>query len=165
MSFKLAYATSHSRSGVISKNIQPHHRMNFPRSIIGKILSPVWFRATFGSRWWQFVGPALMNVILPKEYYQVQLNGSLVFDELGWWHYQRDLEKFEGIESEADRIAHSRFLFYCAHGMMLFNNRVQALQYAMRRIGYEPAEPPTLNPQVWLDLEAAINRAGKTVPA
>jgi hypothetical protein len=45
-----------------------------------------------------------MNVILPEGYYQVRLNGSLVFDELGWWHYQSDLRKFGGIESEEDRI-------------------------------------------------------------
>jgi hypothetical protein len=109
------------------------------------------FRASFGSRWWHFVGAALMNVILPKEYYQVQRNGSLDFDELGWWHYQRDLERFDGIESEADRVTHSRFLLYCAHGMMLFGNRVQSLQYAMRRIGCEPAKSPIVNPQMWLD--------------
>ena len=38
----------------------------------------------FGSRWWEFIGPALMNVILPEEYYQVQPNGKMVFDKLGW---------------------------------------------------------------------------------
>jgi hypothetical protein len=59
---------------------------------------------------------------------------------------------------------HSRFLFYCAHGLMLFGNRIQALEYAMRQIGDSPAKRPTVNPQMWLDLEAAIKRARKTVP-
>ena len=122
------------------------------------------FRMMFGSRWWQYIGQALMNVILPEEYYQVPVNGSLVFDELGWWHYQRDLQKFDGIESEADRITHSRFLLYCAHGMMLFGNRTQSLQYAMRRIGYEPTELWPVNRQRWLELGHAIERAGVTVP-
>jgi len=122
------------------------------------------FRAMFRTRWWQYIGPALMSVILPEEYYQVRVNGNLVFDELGWWHYQRDLQKFDGIESEADRITHSRFLLYCAHGMMLFGNRSQSLQYAMRRIGYEPTKVLPVNPQMWLELESAIDRVRKTVP-
>jgi hypothetical protein len=83
----------------------------------------------------------------------------------GWWNYQNDLQRFDAIESEPDRITHSRFLLYCAHGMMLFGNRVQSLQYAMRRIGYEPAKPPTMNPQMWLDLEAALARTRRTVPS
>jgi hypothetical protein len=74
------------------------------------------------------------------------------------------LGKFDAIGTEADRISHSRFLLYCAHGIMLFGNRVQSLQYAMRRIGHEPAKPPTVNPQMWLDLEAAITRTRRTVP-
>jgi len=73
------------------------------------------------------------------------------------------LENFDAIESEADRITESRFLLYCAHGMMLFGNRFQALEYAMRRIGYEPAKAPAMNPQMWLDLEAAFGRTKKSV--
>jgi len=110
------------------------------------------FQAMFGSRWWRFLGPDLMNVIMPVEYYQVRKNGGMVFDELGWWHYQSDLQKFGGIEGEEDRIIHSRFLLYCAHGMMLFGNRVQATQYAMRRIGYTLKEDAPIDPQVFLDL-------------
>lgn len=116
------------------------------------------FRAMFGSCWWHFLGSALMNVILPKEYYQVRCGDGLIFDEVGWWHYQADLQRFDGIESEQDRITHSRFLLYCAHGMMLYGNRVQALQYAISRIGFEMKEAPSMDPQVFLDLEAAIER-------
>jgi hypothetical protein len=123
------------------------------------------FRAMFGPGWWHFLGPALMNVIMPKEYYQVRCGDRLIFDEVGWWHYQRDLQRFDGIESEQDRVTHSRFLLYCAHGMMLYGNRVQALQYAMRRIGFDVKEAPSVDPQVFLDLEAAIERTKKTVPA
>jgi hypothetical protein len=46
--------------------------------------------------------------------------------------------------------------------MMLFGNCVQSLQYAMRRIGYEPAKPPTVNQQMWL-MEAAVARKKRTV--
>ena len=119
----------------------------------------------FGTHWWHVLGNELMNVIMPIEYYQIRRNGELVFDELGWWHYQRDLQRLDGIESEQERITHSRFLLYCAHGMMLYGNRGQALQYAMRRIGFEIREAPAVHPQLFLDLEAAIGRTRKTVPA
>jgi hypothetical protein len=117
----------------------------------------------FGSHWWRFLGPDLMNVIMPVEYYQVPKNDGMVFDELGWWHYQSDLQKFGGTEGEEDRITHSRFLLYCAHGMMLFGNRVQATQYAIRRIGYTLKEDVPIDPQVFLDLEATIERTRKIV--
>jgi hypothetical protein len=115
------------------------------------------------SRWWRFLGPDLMNVIMPKEYYQVRCGDRLFFDELGWWHYQTDLQRFSELESVDDRIVHSRFLLYCAHGMMLFVNRVQATQYAMRRVGYYIREAPAIDPQRWLELEAAIDRKRESV--
>ncbi len=91
-----------------------------------------------------------MNVILPKEHYQVRCGEELIFDEVGWWHYQTDLQRFSELEAVEDRIIHSRFLFYCAHGMMLYGNRVQALQYAMGRIGYDIPEATAVDPQRWL---------------
>ena len=123
------------------------------------------FRAMFGPRWWRFLGPLLINVIMPKEYYQVRCGEGLSFDEVGWWHYQMDLQRFSEIQSVEDRITHSRFLLYCAHGMMLFGNRVEATQYAMRRIGYNIAETPAVDPQMWCELEAAIERTRTAVPA
>jgi len=121
------------------------------------------FRVMFGSRWWRFLGSELMNVIMPVEYYQVHQNGGMVFDQLGWWQYQSDLQKFSGIERQEERILHSRFLLYCAHGMMLFGNRVQATQYAIRRVGYYIPQTPAVDPQTWLDLKAAIDRTKKSV--
>jgi hypothetical protein len=49
--------------------------------------------------------------------------------------------------------------------MMLYGNRVQATEYAVRRIEYEMKEAPPVDPQLFLDLEAAIEHTGKTVPA
>jgi hypothetical protein len=123
------------------------------------------FRAMFRSGWWHFLGRALMNVILPKEYYQVRCGEELIFDEIGWWHYQTDLQKFSEIDSIEDRITHSRFLLYCANGMMVYGNRVQALQHAMGRIGCYIPEATAVDPQRWLELEAAIERTKGTVPA
>lgn len=123
------------------------------------------FRQMFGMHWWRFLGNELMNVIMPIEYYQIRRNGELVFDELGRWHYENDLQRLDGIESAQARITHSRFLLYCAHGMMLYGNRVRALEYAMRRIGFEIREAPAVDPQLFLDLEAMIERTRKTVPA
>jgi hypothetical protein len=123
------------------------------------------FQRTFGARWWRFLGHELLSVIMPIEYYQIRVNGELVFDELGWWHYQSDLQRFDGIENEQDRMTHSRFLLYCAHGMMLYGNRFQASQYAMRRIGFEIKEASPMDPQLFIDLEAAVERMSKTVAA
>ncbi len=47
--------------------------------------------------------------------------------------------------------------------MMLFGNRVEAIQYGMRRIGYDIPETPAVDPQTWLELEAAIEPTRKTV--
>jgi hypothetical protein len=102
---------------------------------------------------------------MPEEYYQVQCGDRLGFDELGWWHYQTDLQKFGEINSIEDRITHSRFLVHYAHGMLLYGNRGQALQYAMRRIGYNIPETAVADPQTLLRLEAAIRRTKTTVPA
>src|SRR5204863_530750 len=123
------------------------------------------FLQMFGVHWWRFLGKELLNVIMPTEYYQIRRNGELVFDELGWWHHQSDLQRLDGIENEQDRITHSRFLLYCAHGMMLYSNRVHALEYAVRRIGFESREVPAVHPQLFLDLEAAIERTRRTVPS
>jgi hypothetical protein len=123
------------------------------------------FRAMFGAGWWHLLGSALMNVIMPEEYYQVRCGNGLAFDEVGLWHYQTDLQRFSEIEAVGDRTMHSRFLLYCAHGTMLYGNRVQALQYAMSRIGYNIPETPAVDPQVWWELEAAIERTKETVPA
>jgi hypothetical protein len=84
-----------------------------------------------------------------------------IFGQLGWWHYQTDLKRWGGIGSEQDRITHSRFLLYCAHGIMLYGNRFQALQHAMRWIGFESKEEPPVDPQLFLDMEAAIERHEK----
>ena len=75
------------------------------------------------------------------------------------------LQRFDGIENEQDRMTHSRFLLYFAHGMMLYGNRFQALQYAMRCIGFEIKEASPMDPQLFIDLEAAVERMSKTVGA
>jgi hypothetical protein len=123
------------------------------------------FKMMFGPHWWRFLGKDLLNVIMPVEYYQVQQDGRLVFDELGWWHYQSDLQKYAEIGDDEHAIEHSRYLLYVAHGMMLYGNTQQATQSAMSRLGYRIKAEPPVDPQSFLRLEAAIERTRKTVPA
>src|SRR5439155_1918493 len=93
------------------------------------------FKMMFGPHWWRFLGKDLLNVIRPVEYYQVQQDGRLVFDELGWWHYQSDLRKYAEIGDDEHAIEHSRYLLYFVHGMMLYGSVTQASQSAGGRLG------------------------------
>jgi hypothetical protein len=115
----------------------------------------------FGPHWWRFLGKDLLNVIKPVEYYQVQQDGRLVFDELGWWHYQSDLRKYAEIGDDEHAIRYSRYLLYLAHGMMLYGNVMQASRSADGRLGLNPPAEISFDPQMLFRLEAAIERTKK----
>jgi hypothetical protein len=119
------------------------------------------FKMMFGPHWWRFLGKDLLNVIMPVEYYQVQQDGRLVFDELGWWHYQSDRQKFAEIGDDEHAIDHSRYLLYFAHGMMLYGNPVQASRSAYGRLGLNPPAEIPFDPEMLFRLEAAIERTKK----
>lgn len=99
-----------------------------------------------------------MKVILPIEYYQVQNNGVYEWDELGWFAYQEDLGRFPDLESDDARRRQSLFEFYCEEGRAFGYTPGKAATYAMNRIGFREREATQIDPQIFLDLEAAIER-------
>jgi hypothetical protein len=119
------------------------------------------FRALYGPFWWSVIGEVLMKVILPIEHYQVQNNGVYQWDELGWFAYQQDLGRYPDLESDDARRRQSLFEFYCEEGKAFGFTPGKAATYAMNRIGLLEREGRQVDPQVFLDLEAAIERTTK----
>jgi hypothetical protein len=126
--------------------------------------------------WWFHLGRALDDVIMPVEYYQVARNGTLTFDELGWKEYQQNLQRYDFIESECDRIIASQYRLYLDYEeKILKRSPVEAAQNAMRWIGYDIApstgadgqlvQRAVITEQMLLALESAIKRTKRTVPA
>jgi hypothetical protein len=118
-------------------------------------------RALYGPRWWFVIGEALMKVILPIEYYQAQNNGIYEWDDLGWFAYQEDLGRYPDLESESARRRQSLFEFYCEEGKVFGYSPGQAATYAMNRLGFLERDGRQLDPQIFLDLETAIERTRK----
>lgn len=116
------------------------------------------FRNLYGLRWWFLIGEALLNVILPVEYYQVLKDGKLEWDDYGWVAYASDLAKYPDYPSDESRQRESLFRFFYREGEVFFRESKQALGYAMGRLGYLERDGRLLDPQMLLDLEAAIER-------
>lgn len=119
------------------------------------------FRNLYGPFWWSVIGEALMNVIMPVEYYQVPNKGVYEWDELGWFAYQQDLGKYADLESDDARRRQSLFEFYCEEGKSFGYTPGKAASYAMNRIGFLERGISEIDPQIFLDLEAAIERTKK----
>jgi hypothetical protein len=119
------------------------------------------FTGLYGPRWWLMIGDALMKVIMPVEYYQIQRNGSYEWDDIGWFAYQRDLGRYTDLVSDEARRRQSLFDFYCAEGAVFHMSPSQAARYAMNRIGYLERDGREVDPQMIFDLEAAIERTRK----
>jgi len=123
------------------------------------------FRSLYGPLWWFLIGEALMKVVLPIEYYQVQKNGVYEWDDLGRFAYQEDLGRYADLASDEARHRQSIFDFYSVEGAVFGFSPGKAARYAMNRLGYLERDGRDPDPQVFLDLEAAIERTRKTVPA
>jgi hypothetical protein len=123
------------------------------------------FKALYGPRWWFVIGEALMRVILPIESYQVKVGDRHEWDNLGWFAYQADLGRYPDLASDDARRRQSLFDFYSAEGAGFGFSPGQAARYAMNRVGYLERNGRQLDPQIFLDLEAAIERTRETVPA
>lgn|ERR1035437_995708 len=80
------------------------------------------------------------------------------WDDLGWFAYQEDLGRYPDLESEYARRRQSLFEFYCEEGKVFGFTPGRAATYAMNRIGVLKREGRQLNPQVFIDLEATIER-------
>jgi hypothetical protein len=93
------------------------------------------FKALYGSHWWQFIGPALREVILPEEDYKIRFNGELVWDALGSWEDSQDILNFSG--SLEDKMMQSRFYVFLAVGKLLFGRHAtsKAIEFAVGMVG------------------------------
>jgi hypothetical protein len=125
------------------------------------VLNEEGFRALYGPLWWFLIGEALLNVVLPVEYYQVWENGKRVWDDYGWRAYASDLAKYPDYPSDEARQRQSLFRFYYREGELFYRESKQALAYAMGRLGYLEREGRLFDPQLLLDLETAIARTAK----
>ena len=119
--------------------------------------------------WWFHLGKALSDVIMPVEYYKVEQNGVIDFDEIGLNEYVRNQRRYDFLESEADRITSSHYQFYLAYEeKILGRSPVEATQNAMRRLGFDIPKSTgaegqliqraVVTAQLLLDLNNAIQR-------
>ena len=123
------------------------------------------FKALYGNRWWLVIGDALLKVILPEQYYQVLGDGVYEWDDVGWFSYQEDLGRYADLDSDCARRRQSLFDFFSCEGLVFGYSAGQAARYAMNRVGYLERDGRQLDPQIFLDLEAAIERTQQTVPS
>jgi hypothetical protein len=105
------------------------------------------FKALYGRHWWHFIGAALREVILPEDDYKIFVNGELVWDDIGFRTYSRDILRFSG--SPDDRMMQSHFYVFLAVGKLLFgrHEHAQAMHFASGMVGAKPLvanEPPSL---------------------
>lgn len=107
----------------------------------------------FGSHWWHHLGNALLNVIMPVEYYQIMQDGELVWDDLGRTAYEADLQEFRDLPDDEDKVSQSLYEFYDAQSQYMFRGEPeQAHEYVMSRLGYSLKLAPPIDPQLSLDL-------------
>jgi hypothetical protein len=95
------------------------------------------FKALYGRHWWHFIGPSLREVILPEDDYKLQINGELVWDDLGFREYSGDTVRFSG--TLEDKMLQSQFYVFYALGKLLFgrNAATQANDFACGMVGAE----------------------------
>ena len=110
----------------------------------------------FGPHWWHHLGNPLLNIIMPVEYYQIRVNGELVWDDLGRTAYETDLAKYSDLPNDEDKVRQSLYDFYSAHANYMFRGEPeQAHEYVMNRLGYKlkPAPQITTDSQLYFDIK------------
>jgi len=95
-----------------------------------------------GPSWWFHIGKTLSEVIMPDDFYKIGPPGNRQFDKLGMDSLSRDLGAGEG-EMPDDKMLRSHFNLFYEIGLGLYEDRAQALHYAMHFVArperYEPA--------------------------
>ena len=102
----------------------------------------------FGAHWWFHLGPALLDVILPVEYYQVLRDGALVWDDLGRKAYSSYIAKFPGDFIE-DAMTHLRYRLFWELGKRIYrNDSGQVRDFVLDMIAKRPEITPATDPQL-----------------
>ncbi len=65
-----------------------------------ELRSPAEIPAMLGAHWWFYFGPALREVVMPAEFYQVGSAGNLKWDEIGLKAWARDWAAWPGSPSD-----------------------------------------------------------------
>jgi hypothetical protein len=119
-------------------------------------------KVMLGPHWWFHFGAALCEVIMPPDFYKVGPENERRWDTLGSDALARDFAAWPGPPSD-DLMLRSQFNLFYDIGVHLFGRRSpEALQFAMNRIARrEPAGAVPLDPQLILNLEAAVLRSKK----
>ena len=98
---------------------------------------------------------------MPPDSYKVGPENDRQWDTLGSDAFARNWAAWPGPPSD-DVMLHSQFNLLYDIGVHLFGRSPEALQFAMNRMARrEPAAPIALDPQLSLNLEAAILRSTK----
>jgi hypothetical protein len=112
-----------------------------------------------GPHWWFHFGAPLCEVIMPIGFYKIGPKDDLRWDDIGLNAHIRDCAAWPGLPPD-DGMRHSQFTLFRDIGAHLFGTHSrEAIQFAINRMALaEPAAPTPLNPQLILNLEAAIER-------
>jgi len=112
------------------------------------------FKKMFGAHWWHRLGAALVDVVMPEEYYQIPENGVLVWDDLGFKAYCADIAKFPAVSIE-DAMLHSWYRLFWEVGMCMFRgDGGQVRDFALHKIGKRPLVVAPIDPQLFLRFPA-----------
>lgn len=101
---------------------------------------------------------------MPPEFYKVGPQRDRQWDTLGLNAYARDCVGWPGL-SDDDARCHSQFTLFRDVGGHLFGpHSREAVQFALNRIALKkPRASTTLDPQLILNLEAAIEHTKKNI--
>jgi hypothetical protein len=108
------------------------------------------FKTVFGSHWWHHLGPLLLEVVMPVEYYQMPKDGALAWDDLGFKAYCADIARFPECSVD-DAMRHSWYRLFWEVGQILYRgDEGQVRDFALHKIGNRPEVVPVVDPQLFL---------------
>jgi hypothetical protein len=146
----------HSRFSFVSSRIIQKKKQWFAEQMLYSDASEL---TKLSKHWWFHFGKALSEVVMPEDFYKVGPVDDRKLDDVGFNAMARDLGTWlDGCTQ--DLITRSQFNFFYDVGAYLFKgSRGQARDFAMHMVAEPDTKPPTsLDPQLILDLEAAIAR-------
>jgi hypothetical protein len=109
-------------------------------------------RQVLGPHWWFHFGSALLDVVMPIEFYQVGLAENRRFDEIGMRALARDWAVQPGAPSD-DMMLRSQFNLFHDIGGYLFKTPREAMRFAMSHVAKpEPKPTPMADPQMTWNL-------------
>jgi hypothetical protein len=103
--------------------------------------NPAELRQVLGAHWWFHFGPALLDVVMPAEFYQVGPPENRRWDEIGLRAWVHDWAAQPGPPSD-DLMLRSQFNLFQNIGARLYANRAEALRFAINRIAISDTPPP-----------------------